>query len=418
MRRVSAVKSTFQIMLANKSRTILTMLGIIIAIASIIIVFAAGDALYNLILGQISTFGTDIIQTEIKVPSNQTGQAGNSGSATALASGVQITTLVQDDIEAVLALPNVKAAYGAIMSQEQVNYLSESRRSFVMGVGAGYDTIDSSEVASGRFYTELEDKNLESVVVLGSKMKSKLFCDADPLGKTVTIRQHKFTVIGVMAERGAVMFMDFDDFIYMPLRTLQKRVMGIDYMMYMVHELRDMSKAEETAAEATSIIRANHKITDPVRDDFRVVVMSEALKDVKTISDAVTLLLLGIVVISLIVGGVGIMNVMYVVVTERTMEIGLRKAVGATVADILWEFLVESVIITLVAGTIGIAVGVGLSAAIAWLATANGFAWQFSVPLTAYIVSIIFSLLCGVLFGLYPARKAAQLNPIEAIRAE
>ncbi|MEI6378395.1 MAG: ABC transporter permease [Candidatus Falkowbacteria bacterium] len=405
-------------MLSNKVRTLLTMLGIIIGIASIMIVYSTGEGIFGLVVGQVQSFGTDIIETEIKVPSNKKGQAGESQSASAIASGVQITTLVIKDMEDVRKIANVKNAYGAIMSQEQVSYRAENRRAFVLGTTAGYIEIDKSTIASGRFFTDAEDKNLSEVAVLGFKMKDKLFGDEDPIGKTITLRKHKFTVIGVMTERGGGMFLDFDNYVYVPLRTLQKKVMGLDYMMYMVHQLKDPAKGEETAAEAASILRVNHKITDPNRDDFRVVTMSEALGSLKTVSDAITLLLLGIVIISLIVGGVGIMNVMYVVVTERTMEIGLRKAVGATVGDILWEFLVESVVITTIGGLIGIVVGIGVSALVAYFAQSYGFAWSLVIPAKAYVVSIVFSMVCGVFFGLYPARKAALLDPIEAIRTE
>ena len=418
MHRISAFQTTFRVMLSNKTRTLLTMLGIIIGIASIMIVYSTGEGIFSLVVGQVSSFGTDIIETEVKVPSDKKGQAGESQSASAIASGVQVTSLVIKDMEEVRKIANVKNAYGAIMSQEQVSYRAENRRAFVLGTTAGYIEIDKSTVANGRFFTDAEDKNLSEVAVLGSKMKDKLFGDEDPIGKTISLRQHKFTVIGVMSERGGAMFLDFDNYVYVPLRTLQKKIMGLDYMMYMVHQLKDPTKGEETAAEAASIIRTNHKITDPNRDDFRVVTMSESLNSLKTVTDAITLLLLGIVVISLIVGGVGIMNVMYVVVTERTMEIGLRKAVGATVNDILWEFLVESAVITLAGGLIGIIVGIGVSWLVAVLAQSYGFAWTLTIPAKAYIVSIAFSLVCGVLFGLYPALKAAKLDPIEAIRTE
>jgi putative ABC transport system permease protein len=249
-------------------------------------------------------------------------------------------------------------------------------------------------------------------------MAEKLFGDADPIGQYIQIRREKFEVIGVMAPRGAVMFIDFDDFVYLPIRTLQKRLMGVDYVTMLVHQLVDKNLADDTAAEATYIIRNNHDITDEARDDFRTSTMTEALDTLKTVTGAITLLLLAIVVVSLVVGGVGIMNIMYVIVSERTAEIGLRKAVGATYNQIMQQFLLESILITLIGGIVGTLIGIALSWLIAVGATAYGLAWQFIIPLKAFVVAFLFSVIFGVVFGLYPARRAAKLDPIEALRSE
>ena len=415
---LESIKTSLRIMRANKGRTILTTLGIVVGMAAVIIVYSAGAGIYSLVVGQVENFGTDIIETEIKVPSNKRGNAGEFESAGAFATGVRITSLTVKDMEDVAKSSNVKAAYAAMMDQEQISYRNETRKAFVLGTSAAYINIDQSEIASGRWFSEAEDRALATVVVLGSKMKDKLFGDDNAIGKTVSIRQEKFLVIGVVKERGAVMFMDFDDYVYLPLRTLQKKVMGINHVSYIVHQLHDINQALSSAEEARQIIRRNHGISNPDQDDFRVVTMTESLATLKTVTDAVTWLLLGIVVISLIVGGVGIMNIMYVIVNERTSEIGLRKAVGATVADVMMQFLTESVLITLLGGVIGVSLG----AAVAWLisvaAKSYGWAWQFSIPFNSLIVALIFSLVCGVLFGLYPARQAARLDPIEALRNE
>ena len=199
---------------------------------------------------------------------------------------------------------------------------------------------------------------------------------------------------------------------------MQKKVMGINHVMYMVHQLKNVDLALNTAEEARYIIRAKHDITNPDKDDFRVVTMIESMDTLKTITGAITLLLLGIVAISLIVGGVGVMNIMYVIVTERTAEIGLRKAVGGTFHDIMEQFLIESTMITILGGIIGVGLGIGLSYLISLVATSFGLDWQFIIPIRAYIVAMLFSLIFGVLFGLYPARLAARLDPIEALRNE
>jgi putative ABC transport system permease protein len=407
-----------RMMLANKARTALTILGIVIGIASVIIVYSAGEGIYSLVLGQVESFGTDIIQTEVKVPNAKRGDAGQSESANAMVEGVQITSLTLDDMDAVSRSQNVQAAYAGMFSQEQIAYGSELRRSLVYGVSASFLDIDATKIARGRFFTEAEDRSLAPVVILGDKMADKLFGDADPLGKYVQLRREKFQVIGVMAPRGAFMFIDFDDFVYMPIRTLQKKIMGVNHITMMVHQLRNPDLADDTAAEAAFIVRANHGITDEARDDFRVSTMTESLDTLKTITGAITLLLLAIVIISLVVGGVGIMNIMYVIVSERTAEIGLRKAVGASYDQIMRQFLLESILITLIGGLVGIIIGVSLSWFLAVGARAAGLDWDFIVPLKAYVVALLFSLIFGVLFGVYPARRAARLDPIEALRSE
>ncbi len=221
-----------------------------------------------------------------------------------------------------------------------------------------------------------------------------------------------------MKEKGKVMVMDFDNFVYLPIRTLQKKITGMDHLMYMVHELKDSTKANNTADEARLILRQNHDISNPDKDDFRVVTMSDMMETLDTIMGALTILLLAIVIISLIVGGVGILNVMYVVVSERTSEIGLRKAVGAGYREIMWQFLVEAIVITLLGGIVGVVLGVIASWLIAWGARIYGLDWVFIVPVKAYVVALGFSLLFGIFFGIQPARKAAKMDPIVALRKE
>lgn len=425
---INLIKISAKNLQDNLVRTGLTVLGIVVGIASVIVVFAAGEGINDLILSQIESFGTDIIETEIKVPSDKKGTKAEQQSATRLATGMQITTLTLKDMEDVENLPNIRDGYVGIMSQEQVSYGNERKKAFLLGTTASYIDIDKSEIEFGRFFTESEDKSLSRVVVLGSKIKEKLFGDSNAIGKSIKIKNNKFRVIGVMEERGAVMTMDFDDYVYVPIRTLQKRMMGVDYVTYMVHRLYDLSISEETAAEVRSILRENHDLPNPEilpsgeedtsKDDFRVVTMDEMLDTLGVVTNALTILLLAIVAISLIVGGVGIMNIMYVIVSERTNEIGLRKAVGANFNIIMAQFLIESILVTLVGGVIGILFGLLISYLIYLGANFYGLDWNFAVPFRAYVVAIIFSLFFGVIFGIFPARKAAKLDPIEALRNE
>lgn len=428
MRIISTIQIALRAMRANKVRTGLTVLGMVIGIASVIIVFSAGEGINSLIVGQIESFGgSDIVETEIKVPSSKQGGGSELQSGTNLAMGVQVTTLTLDDMEDIDRLPNIKQSYAGIMGQEQVSYGNELRKALLFGVSASFIDIDQSEIDQGRFYTEAEDKSLSQVAVLGYKIKEKLFGDSDPIGKSIKIRKKKYRVIGILEERGAIMTIDFDDFVYVPIRTMQKRIMGIDHVTFTMHQVENTELIEDTQEEMRYILRENHNLPHPEgattwmgmpKDDFRVVSMTESMEIMETVTGAITLLLLAIVAISLIVGGVGILNIMYVVVSERTSEIGLRKAVGARYRDIMLQFLIEAVLITIAGGVIGVAFGAAISFLISWGASSYGLDWEFVVPIKAFVVALGFSAFFGIVFGVYPARKAAQMDPIEALRKE
>ncbi len=423
-----SLKIAFKALNAHKVRTALALLGITIGIATVIIVFSAGEGIKSLVLGQIESYGADSIQTEIKVPSSKKGQASERQSATSIMMGVQVTTMTLEDMEDISKLENIKTGYGAIMMQEPVKSEDDMRRTLVFGVSSSFIDIDKSEVEYGRFFTDAEDRGLAQVAVLGLKMKEKLFGESDVLGRSIKIRNARFKVIGVMKEAGAVMGLDFDDFIYIPVRSMQKRVAGINYIHYMLHQTHDVTQADKTAEQIRVLLRENHEIAPPQearegwadtgKDDFRVVTMEEMMDTLGTVTDALTYLLLAIVAISLIVGGVGVINVMYVIVNERTSEIGLRKAVGATYKNIMLQFLMESVLITLLGGVIGIVIGIAMSYLIFFGAAHAGFEWNFVLPIRGFVVALLFSLISGVLFGVFPARKAARMDPIDALRHE
>lgn len=427
MQIFSTIQIAISAMRANKVRTGLTVLGIVIGIASVIIVFSAGEGINSFIVGQIESFGgSDLVETEIKVPSTQKQTHEVQGGMN-LAMGVQVTTLSLDDMEDINKITNVIDGYAGIMGQEAVSYGNELRKAFLLGVTSSFIEIDQSEVDQGRFFTDSEDKSLAQVVVLGYKIKDKLFGDSDPIGRSIKIRKKKFRVVGILEERGAVMIIDFDDFVYVPVRTYQKKIMGIDHLTYMMHRVENMDLLEDTQEEMRYILRENHDLPHPegptdfmgaAKDDFRVVSMTESLEIMETVTGAITLLLLAIVAISLVVGGVGILNIMYVVVTERTREIGLRKAVGAKYKDIMLQFLIEAILITIIGGIVGIIIGVGISFLISFGASAYGFDWKFTVPIKAFVTAISFSTFFGIVFGVYPARKAARMDPIEALRNE
>jgi ABC-type antimicrobial peptide transport system permease subunit len=267
-------------------------------------------------------------------------------------------------------------------------------------------------------FTKDEDDSLSQVVVLGATVKDKLFGDDTAAGKTVYIKGKPFKVVGVAAKRGAAFFMDMDNLVIVPVKTMQKRIMGIDYVMAIIAKMKDMNQADATVADLTALLRERHDITDPNKDDFEVQTMRKAMDMLATIVNGITFLLVALVCISLVVGGVGIMNIMYVSVTERVFEIGLRKAVGAKAHDILMQFLFEAVIITVLGGLVGIVFGAILALIIYLIAISYNFVWVYAIPISSILLSVGFSAFVGLLFGIYPAKKAAGLDPITALRAE
>jgi len=407
-------KIAFLALAKNKARTFLTVLGIVIGIMSVITVMSAGNGLEAYMVDQIKTFGTDIIQTEIKIPNTSHVSTEN---ISGMAQGIQVTTMTIQDSEEIKKLPNVKDAYSNIIGQELVSYQSENRQVLLWGVESSFIYIDASEVEEGRFFTEEEDKGLGQVAVIGRTVEEKLFGDDSALGKYIKISKLKFQVIGIMEERGSISFFDMDNLIYIPVRTLQRKIMGINHVMAITTQVEDNSIADETKEEIIFLLRQRHDLDsgDPDKDDFAVMTMAEAMDMYDTIFGVLNLLLMAIAGISLVVGGVGIMNIMYVSVAERTYEIGLRKSVGATYGNILWQFLWESLVITFFGAIIGFLLGTGLAFLIAVGATSQGIGWKFVVSVESVIWAISVSLAIGLIFGVFPAQAAAKLDPVEAL---
>lgn len=393
----------------------MTILGVVIGITSVVIVMSAGQGMKQLIVGQLETFGSDFIEVEVKVPNTSKTSTDN---AMSMAMGVTITTLKLSDLDALLKLPNIANGYGGLMGQEPISYGGQMKRAMIWGNTASFDEVDQGEVEFGRFYTDEEDKSLARVAVLGSKMKERFFGDDDAIGKNVKIGKHTFKVIGVMKSRGAVMFMDMDNMVFMPVRTLQKLVMGVDYVSFIFTKMADPSQEAVTIDNITNLMRERHDITDPNKDDFAVTGMSEGMAMMDTVVGGITLLLVALAGISLLVGGVGIMNIMYVSVTERTYEIGLRKAVGATGHNILWQFLGEAIVITFWGGVIGVLLGLAATYGLAQLPVLKNMGWEFTVSWSGIIIACVFSIVIGLIFGIYPAKRAASLDPIDALRYE
>lgn len=399
----------------NKTRTVLTVIGVIIGIAAVIIVMSAGEGLKALMLDQLDSFGNNIIQIETKVPSTARNSVSN---AMTQAQGVQITSLKIEDGEAIKKIPNVREYYGAVFDQENVSYQEQTKSVLIWGATAGFLEVDRGAVKTGRFYTAEEDNEQAKVALVGTKLAIQLFGNEDPVGKLVKVGKNQFRIIGTMKERGASMGVDYDSMMYVPAQTVQKVLMGIDHLLWITVALYDQVQEDDTAQEIIYLLRQRHQIEDANRDDFSVTTMTEAKEMINTIFNGITLLLIALAGISLLVGGVGIMNIMYVSVTERTFEIGLRKAVGAKRQLILWQFLFEAVIITLLGGVGGIILGVFFSYLISVIAGLAGFSWQFILPPQSIVIAFVFCAGVGLIFGYYPARHASNLDSISALGRE
>jgi putative ABC transport system permease protein len=382
----------------------------------LVVVTALGDGVKGFILGQVDSFGSDLIQVEVKVPSTGKMSAEN---ATSRAQGTQITTLTIKDRDAIRKLDNVDAAYAATIGQARATYGSVGKQIMLFGTGAEATSVDPNiQLSSGRFFTEEEDTSLARVAVLGSEVKQTFFANSDAVGESITIKGEKYRVIGVAKPRGSAAFFNLDTFTYVPVRTLLSKILGIDSVQMVSVKMKDGSQDVNTAADIVALMRRRHDIDDPSKDDFSVTSTKEAQKTVGDVLGAVSILLLALTSISLLVGGVGIMNVMYVSVSERTSEIGLRKALGARSDLILSQFLAEAIIITGLGGLIGIALGVSAVFLLTFVFAKFGFDLKLVFTARSLLLGAGFSMAVGLIFGLAPAFKASKLSPMEALRRE
>ena len=397
-------------------RTFLALLGVVIGVFSVVVVTSLGDGVKAFIVGQVESFGSNLIQVEVKIPN--TGKM-SSENATGRTQGTQITTLTTKDRDAIRKLPNVDAAYAGTIGQERATYGSIGKQIMLFGTGAEAPIVDTNiKLSAGRFFTEEENASFARVAVLGSEVKEIFFGNSDAVGELITIKGEKYKVIGVIESRGSAAFFNLDTFTYIPVETLLSKILGIDYVQMISVKMRDGSQDVNTVSDIVALMRKRHDIKDPSKDDFGATSTKEAQKTVADVLGAVTILLLALTSISLVVGGVGIMNVMYVSVSERTSEIGLRKALGAKSQSILRQFLAEAIIITGLGGLIGILLGIGIVFLLTLVFAHFGFALKLVFTMKSLFLGAGFSLVVGLIFGLAPALKAAKLSPMEALRRE
>lgn len=413
---VLSIKLALRNLRTNKGRTILTLFGIVIGITSVIVIMASGQGVKGYVLGQIQGFGTDIIQVETKVPNTGETSAANAGGQ---AMGIQITTLKIDDAKDFLKIPNVKMVNPGTMGQEILSFRGVNKRAVLYGNSAKAMEMDTQmHLAEGIFYSEGDDESLAQVIVLGSAVRDSLFGNDSALGKSVKMKGQSYKVIGVLDKRGMVAGFNYDELAYVPVQTMQKKILGVDYVRFITVKTIDENRISETMLDIEDMLRKNHDIDDPNKDDFSVMSIKEAQDMIAKVFGTINILLLALTSISLVVGGVGIMNVMYVAVVERTFEIGLRKAVGAKSADILKQFLLEAIFITFLGGAVGIILGLLFSLLLSYIFKTLGYELQFVTTWQSLTLATGFSIAVGIIFGYYPARKASQLSPMEALRKE
>ena len=411
-----AFKTATRSLTYGKMRSILTMLGIVIGISSIIVLMSIGQSAQNLILGQVQSIGSNLIIITPGAPS------GKGFSPPASVQGIIITTLQQRDIDALEREPSVRAAVPLVSGQAEAVYGNNNKTVSYQGVTADMFPVRNLTVGKGLTFTKGDVDSANHVAVIGPDLAITLFGSAlSPVNKTIRLKNVSFRVVGVLSKGGAGPFgVDQGNLVIIPISVAQKQLLGISYFNTIIAEADSGYDINFAKSRITFALRQNHSITDPTKDDFNIQTQADILSIVGNITSILTLFLTAIASISLIVGGIGIMNIMLVSVTERTREIGLRKAVGATNNDILQQFLIESVLLTFVGGVVGILVGAGVVGLVYFILTTffSSIGWVFAFPISSVILGLLVSGIAGIAFGIYPARQAARKNPIDALRYE
>ncbi|MFA5090832.1 MAG: ABC transporter permease [Candidatus Omnitrophota bacterium] len=391
-------------MLSHKMRSLLSILGILIGVAAVIAMLAIGQGAKESIEKQLADLGSNLLVV-------RPGSARLHGVAMEAGAVTRFTFL---DIAAISRLTHeVKSLYPSVTGRGQIVYANKNWNTQVEGVGVDYAQMRAAVPIAGRFFTEQEVKMRDKVILLGRTVAIELFGDSDPVGKTIKVNLLNFKVIGILPVKGANAFHDQDDIAVIPITTAMYRVFGKQYIDSIFVEAKGPDLLDSAQESVKKIIIKQHHLNEDEEDSFQIRNMADIKNMLESTTKTMSLLLGSIAAISLLVGGIGIMNIMLVSVTERTREIGLRKAIGANNQDILVQFLIEAVLMSFIGGIAGILLGAGASALITIFA-----GWAIRISLLSVALSTIFSLIVGVVFGLWPAQKASRLDPIEALRYE
>jgi len=406
MRLLNLFKIATKAIVLNKTRTLLTMLGIIIGVASVIAMLAIGEGSKESIRTTISAMGSNMI----------TIQPGADSRGPARGSGGDVQTLTLANYETIKEQSDLLSYITPVVNGGgQVISGSNNWPSTIYGVNPEYLNIKVVGLQSGSMFTDAEVKSASKVALIGQTVVDNVFPDGeDPVGQMIRFDNIPFKVIGVLEEKGENTFgQDQDDVVIAPFTTVQKRILAIDYLNQIMASAISEDDAPDAVTEVSNILREEHKLLDNEEDDFSVRSMEELISTFSSTSEMLTILLVAVASISLLIGGIGIMNIMYVSVKERTKEIGLRMAVGAKGADILMQFLIEAILISITGGVLGVLLGLGATVFIE-----NFLNWPTSVALYSIIISFAVCAVTGIFFGWYPARKASALDPITALRYE
>jgi putative ABC transport system permease protein len=390
----------------NKVRSALTMLGVVIGVASVIAMIALGSGARSAIDQQMQSQGTNVVYVSA-------GSFGRGGGAVRGGAG-SITTLTLEDAQVIAQLPTVARISPGARTRVQVVAGNQNWNTSIEGGNEEYVVIRNWPVASGANLSGRDVLVADKVAILGATVASTLFPDQDPIGQVLRVKNMPFRIVGVLAPKGQGQFGDDqDDFILAPYTTVQKKVMGITHLQRVLVSARDADDVERTAVDITRQLRERHRTTGPEDDDFTVRTVEEMAQTRVEMANTMTTLLMCVASVSLLVGGIGIMNIMLVSVTERTREIGLRMAVGARTRDILSQFLSEAIALSLAGGAIGVTLGLVVSQVLT-----RGLGWPTLITTSSVAIAFAFAGAVGVFFGYYPARRAASLDPIDALRYE
>ena len=407
MHIIDVLEETYSALSANKVRTGLTMLGIIIGIASVIAMISIGQGAQGSIQASIQSIGSNLL---LVMPGTQR----TPGAQVSTGRGASRTLTIEDALAISTDVTGVKAVAPDLSGRYQVTAKGTNTNTSVDGVTAGYTDVRNVVIDLGNFITDQNDKSLSRVAVLGPTARDDLFgAGADPTGQVIRIKGLQFSVIGVTKTKGGTGFGSQDDMIFIPLATAQKFLVGADYVSTVSVQAETANVMTQAQADITSLLLTRHKISDPAAADFNVLNQGDIVATASSVTNTFTILLAAVAGISLIVGGIGIMNMMLTTVTERTKEIGLRKAIGAKSKDINLQFLIEAVAMTFVGGLLGVALGSAVGYVLTYLNII-----QTSISLLSILLAFGVSAGIGIVFGYYPARRASKLNPIEALRYE
>lgn len=408
-------KLIFRTLLARKGRSFLTILGIVIGVAGVIIIIALGAGAQSLVLGQVTKLGTNLLA----ISPGKTNEKGPPSSVF----GIVVTTLTTEDAQVLrdtARVPFAVAVNALVRGSDTAVWQNRQADVTYAGTDYNFPNVVSITMKQGQFFNQQQDRGNANVAVLGSQVADDLFGGAlvNPIGQVIKIKNVPLRVIGVVAPRGSTFGQNQDNMVYVPLAIGQIQMLGIHYLQSINVKVDSANNINQTILDIKSTLMTQHHILRDVDADFTVQNIADAISILSTITNALRLFLTAMAAIALVVGGIGILNIMMATVGERTREIGLRKAVGATNSAIRNQFLLEAGTLTSLGGVIGIIVGVIVSYLASLLMRYLGYDWAFVVSITSVVLAVGVSILTGVVFGLYPAFKASKLNPIDALRYE